>query len=109
MTDNAMCFTMRHAYHADRTTLFAKTLDQIGIRHRLLRPRHPETNGKVERFFRTVGEECYDRIRFRSNQHRALALRHFICYYDHERPHFSLAGRTPVERRKQYFHLLPMS
>ncbi|MGH2628616.1 MAG: IS481 family transposase [Anaerolineales bacterium] len=109
LTDNALCFTMRHAYHPERTTLFAKTCDQLGIRHRLLRPRHPETNGKVERFFRTVGEECYETIHFRSSQHRAPALNDFIRYYNHRRPHFSLGGLTPVERRKQYFQLLPMS
>ena len=109
LTDNALCFTMRHAYHPERTTLFAKTCDQLGIRHRLLRPRHPETNGKVERFFRTVGEECYETIHFRSSDHRALALKGFIQYYNHRRPHFSLGGLTPVERRKKYFQLLPMS
>lgn len=109
LTDNALCFTMRHAYHAERTTLFAKTCDELGIRHRLLRPRHPQTNGKVERFFRTVGEECYERVHFRNSQHRALALRDFIRYYNHDRPHFSLDGLTPVQRRKKYFQLSTMS
>jgi len=109
LTDNALCFTMRHAYHAERTTLFAKTCDELGIRHRLLRPRHPQTKGKVERFFRTVGEECYERVHFRNSQHRALALRDFIRYYNHDRPHFSLDGLTPVQRRKRYFQLSTMS
>jgi transposase InsO family protein len=109
LTDNAMCFTMRHAHHAERITLFAKTCDQLGIRHYLLRPYHPETNGKVERFFRTVNEECYDRINLRSSQHRVLALRDFMRYYNHGRPHLALGGLTPVERRRQYFAVSMMS
>jgi transposase InsO family protein len=109
LTDNALCFTMRHAYHAERVTLFARTCDQLGIRHRLLRPYHPETNGKVERFFRTVNEECYDRLDLRSSQHRVLALRDFMRYYNHGRPHLALGGLTPVERRKQYFEVSRMS
>lgn len=109
LTDNALCFTMRHTIYPERTTLFAKTCDELGIRHHLLRPRHPETNGKVERFFRTVDEECYRRIYFRNSQHRALALKDYLHYYNYERPHFSLRGLTPVDRRKQYFQLSTMS
>ena len=109
LTDNALCFTMRHTIHSERTTLFAKTCDELGIRHHLLRPRHPQTNGKVERFFRTVDEECYHRIFFRNSQHRALALKNYVRYYNHDRPHFSLGGLTPVDRRRQYFQLSTMS
>lgn len=109
LTDNALCFTMRHAYHSERTTLFARTCNQLGIRHHLLRPRHPETNGKVERFFRTVNEECYQRIHFRSSRHRASALEDYIRYYNHDRPHFSLGGLTPVDRRKRFFQVSRMS
>lgn len=109
LTDNALCFTMNYTVYPDRKTLFAKTCQQLGIRHHLLRPRHPQTNGKVERFFRTVDEECYQRIYFRDSHHRALALKDYVHYYNHDRPHFSLGGLTPVDRRKQYFQLLPMS
>ena len=105
LTDNALCFTMNYTVYPDRKTLFAKTCQQLGIRHHLLRPRHPQTNGKVERFFRTVDEECYQRTYFRDTAHRALALKDYIHYYNHDRPHYSLGGLTPVDRRKQFFHL----
>src|SRR5512137_659365 len=49
MTDNDMVFTMRYAYHARRLTQFQQALQSAGIEHRLLRPRRPESNGKVER------------------------------------------------------------
>jgi transposase InsO family protein len=103
LTDNAFCFTMRHALHAERTTLFARTCDHLGIKHHLLRPYHPETNGKVERFFRTVDEECYDRVRLRNSEHRSRILEHFVWYYNNERAHLSLSGLTPVQRRIKYF------
>lgn len=109
LTDNALCFTMRHAYHAERVPLFAKTCAALGIRHALIRPYRPQTNGKVERFFRTVQEECYERRRFRDSRHRALSLDHFVRYYNHDRPHLSLGGLTPIQRREQYFQLSTMS
>jgi transposase InsO family protein len=105
LTDNALCFTMNYTVYPDRKTLFAKTCDELGIRHHLLRPRHPQTNGKVERFFRTVNEECYQRTYFRDSEHRALALKDYVHFYNHDRPHYSLGGLTPVDRRRKFFHL----
>jgi transposase InsO family protein len=105
LTDNALCFTMRHTVYPERTTVFDKTCHELGIRHHLLQPYHPQTNGKIERFFRTVREECYDRIYFRDSEHRASALQEYVHYYNHERPHFSLRGLTPIARRNQYFNL----
>ena len=58
LTDNAFAFTMRHALHADRLTRFQQVCAALGIRHHLLRPYAPQSNGKVERFFRTIDDEC---------------------------------------------------
>jgi transposase InsO family protein len=101
LTDNAPCFTMHYTAYPERKTLFDKTCRELGIRHHLVRPHRPQANGKVERFFRTVREECYDRIYFRDSDHRASALQDHVHYYNHERPHFSLGGLTPVARRNQ--------
>ncbi len=109
LTDNALCFTMRYAAHAEREPLFAKTCTELGIRHALIRPHRPQTNGKVERFFRTVNEECYTRTRFRDSGHRANSLQAFVRYYNHDRPHLSLGGLTPIQRRQAYFQLSTMS
>jgi transposase InsO family protein len=49
MTDNDMMFTMRFAFHSHRLTRFQQALKSAGIEHRLIRPRSPESNGKVER------------------------------------------------------------
>jgi transposase InsO family protein len=103
LTDNALAFTMRYAHHHDRLTRFQQACQHLGIVHHLLRPRHPQSNGKVERFFRTVDEECLALQRRWTFHHRQRALDRFVWFYNHERPHLSLNGQTPVERRDNYF------
>jgi transposase InsO family protein len=104
LTDNAFAFTMRHALHADRQTRFQEACRALGIAHHLLRPYAPQSNGKVERFFRTVNDECLHIRPLFTFGARSRAVDDFVWYYNHERPHFSLAGMTPVARRKLYFH-----
>ncbi len=103
LTDNAMAFTMRYAQHSDRLTRFQQACQSLGIVHHLLRPRRPQSNGKVERFFRTVDDECLALQRRWTFRHRERAIDRFVWFYNHERPHLSLNGMTPVERRDSYF------
>jgi transposase InsO family protein len=103
MTDNDMMFTMRFAYHSSRLTRFEQALKSAGIEHRLIRPRCPESNGKVERFIKTIDDECFRIIRPRSSRARVGALKLFLEYYNHARPHQSLGGESPVSRRDGYF------
>ena len=103
LTDNAFAFTMRFAHHAERQTRFQEACASLGIRHYLLRPRAPQSNGKVERFFRTVDDECLNRRRLFTFRARSRAVEDFVWFYNHERPHLSLGGMTPVERRKLFF------
>ena len=103
LTDNALAFTMRHAHHADRLTRFQQVCAALDIRHLLLRPYAPQSNGKVERFFRTINDECLDVRPLFTFAARSRAVDKFVWYYNHERPHLSLGGMTPVDRRKLYF------
>jgi transposase InsO family protein len=103
LTDNALAFTMRHAHHRDRLTRFEQACQSLGITHHLLRPRRPQSNGKVERFFRTVDDECLALQGRWTFGHRSRAVERFVWFYNHERPHLSLNGMTPVERRDSYF------
>jgi transposase InsO family protein len=103
LTDNAFAFTMRYAHHTERLTRFEQACRSLGIVHHLLRPRRPQSNGKVERFFRTVDDECLALQRRWTFQHRARAVEAFVRFYNHDRPHLSLNGMTPVERRDSYF------
>lgn len=104
LTDNAFAFTMRHARHADRLTRFQQACRSSGIVHHLLRPYAPQSNGKVERFFRTVNDECLHVRPLFTFAARSRAVDDFVWYYNHKRPHLSLGGMTPVARRTLYFH-----
>lgn len=103
LTDNAFAFTMRHARHADRLTRFQQVCASLGIAHHLLRPYAPQSNGKVERFFRTINDECLHVQSLFTFAARTRAVDDFVWYYNHERPHSSLGGMTPVDRRTLYF------
>lgn len=103
MTDNDMMFTMRYAYYSTRLTRFEQALQSAGIEHRLIRPRSPESNGKVERFIKTIDDECFRIIRPPSSRARIGALKLFLEYYNYARPHQSLGGESPVTRRDAYF------
>jgi transposase InsO family protein len=103
LTDNAMAFTMRYAHHADRLTRFQQACASLGIRHYVLKPYAPQSNGKVERFFRTIDDECLNVRPLFTFAARSRAVEDFVRYYNYERPHLSLGGMTPVERRKLYF------
>lgn len=103
MTDNDMMFTMRYAYYSTRLTRFEQALQSAGIEHRLIRPRSPESNGKVERFIKTIDDECYRIVEPRTSRGRVGALKLFLEYYNHARPHQSLGGASPVSRRDAYF------
>jgi transposase InsO family protein len=66
--------------------------------HRLkrTRPYRPQTNGKVERFNKTLLDEwAYGRL-YRSNAERCRALASWLRLYNHRRPHTSLDGLTPM-------------
>jgi transposase InsO family protein len=103
MTDNDMMFTMRYAFHSNRLTRFEQALKSAGIEHRLIRPRSPESNGKVERFIKTIDDECYRITQPQSSRARVGVLKLFLDYYNHARPHQSLGGISPIERRDGYF------
>jgi transposase InsO family protein len=103
MTDNDMMFTMRYAYYSTRLTRFEQALKSAGIEHRLIRPRSPESNGKVERFIKTIDDECFRITQPQSSRARVGVLKLFLDYYNHARPHQSLGGVSPVARRDEYF------
>src|SRR5262249_28647204 len=77
---------------------FVLAVEAAGIRHRYIRPRRPQQNGKVERSHRIDQEEFWGRQRFGDFDEAAVALRHWEHRYNHERFSLALAGRTPVEK-----------
>ncbi len=82
-----------------RSRPFARVLRAAGIRHIRTRPYRPQTNGKCERWIRTVLSECLYLEVFASSQQRALALDRFIAYYNDRRPHLAFKGGPPPRQR----------
>lgn len=97
-TDNGMEFTLRYSYFKGRKTMFEKELVKRGIRHRLIKPRCPTMNGKVERFHRTVDEELYHIKHFINEAHRRRELKKYIEVYNTKRIHLGINGMTPQQK-----------
>jgi transposase InsO family protein len=89
MTDNGPAYlSIIHA-------LACKTL---GIKHLRTRPYRPRTNGKAERFIRTMlGGWAYGAI-YRNSDERRRALAGWLDFYNQRRPHRSLSRQAPIER-----------
>jgi transposase InsO family protein len=79
---------------------FERMLMELGITHRYTRPYRPQTNGKVERFWRTLADDLLRETTFDSLDELKNEILHYLYYYNHERPHQSLGGITPVEFAK---------
>jgi transposase InsO family protein len=90
MTDNAW------AYRKSR--LFAATLAELGIAHRPTKPRCPWTNGKAERFNRTLAVEWAYAAVYNSSAERVASLPAWLHGYHHHRPHTALGGHPPAHR-----------
>jgi transposase InsO family protein len=88
LTDNAKAYA--------ESFLFAETAAGLGIRLKRTRRYRPQTNGKVERFNKTLLDEwAYARL-YRSNTERHRAFTRWLRFYNHRRPHTSLDGLTPM-------------
>jgi hypothetical protein len=76
---------------------FERLLMELGIKHRYTRPYRPQTNGKVERFWRTLNEDLIEGTYFESIDSLKKELFEYLLYYNKLRPHQGLAGKTPEE------------
>ena len=76
---------------------FEAMLLELGIKHRYTRPYRPQTNGKVERFWRTLDDDLIEGTTFDNLDHFANELFEYIVYYNSFRPHQALGGITPKE------------
>jgi transposase InsO family protein len=90
LSDNAFVYR--------RNRSLRELLARAGVRHLLIPIRRPQVNGKVERYQQTLKREWALGQTYRSSDHRAEALSHWLRYYNERRPHSSLGGRSPISR-----------
>jgi transposase InsO family protein len=89
MTDNGKNFIAKR---------FRATLQAVGTRHVRTRPYRPQTNGKAERFIQTCLREWAYVRPYHTSQERTAALGDFLDYYNRQRPHLGIHGRSPQQR-----------
>lgn len=87
LTDNGSCY---------RSRAFAAALGPVV--HKRTRPYRPQTNGKVERFHRTLADEWTYAAPYASDAERADAYPAWLHRYNHHRGHTALGGRPPASR-----------
>jgi IS30 family transposase len=76
---------------------FERMLIEVGIKHRYTKPYRPQTNGKVERFWRTIEDDLLRDTDFDSLTELKDELLQYLVYYNHQRPHQGIDGKTPAE------------
>ena len=83
---------------AYRSYAWRDACTELGITHKRTRPYRPQTNGKIERFHRTLADGwAYARF-YDSTEQRNTALPGWLHFYNHHRAHSAIGGKPPVTR-----------
>ena len=99
LTDNGPEFGPRHSKKKEGHP-FERMLMELGIKHRYIKPYRPQTNGKIERFWRTIEEDLFAETNFDSEQELKEELLQYLYYYNYERPHLGINGTSPADFNK---------
>jgi transposase InsO family protein len=89
LSDNGGCY---------RSFLWRDTCAELGITAKRTRPYRPQTNGKIERFHRTMADGWAFKKFYNSESARRAALAAWIHEYNHHRPHTAIGGQAPITR-----------
>ena len=93
--------TIQSDHGSEFSKHFSKQMKRLGLVHRHSRIRTPNDNAHLERFNRTVQEECLSRVPRSMHAYRR-ALREWLQYYNEERPHMGLEMQTPTDVLKRF-------
>jgi putative transposase len=99
-TDNGTQFT---------STRYLETLRQLGITHRRTAYNHPEGDGRIERFHRSLKEEEVWLHEYQSLAEARDSVARWIHQYNHQRPHQALHYRTPAAARQPFHQPQPLT
>ena len=93
--------TLQSDHGSEFSPWFTKRINEYGLAHRHSRVRTPSDNGHLERFNRTIQEECLSRVS-RSLNIWKKEIPEYLRYYNSERPHMALSMKTPLEVMRSY-------
>lgn len=100
LSDNGAEFGGKNLKHpADNP--FERMLLEMEIKHRYTRAYRPQTNGKIERFWKTIESDLLEDMVFDSLEHLQTELAQYLYYYNYQRPHQGINGMNPVEFLKK--------
>ena len=94
ITDNGPEFGKKESKNKNNHA-FERLLNELGIKHRYIKPYRPQTNGKIERFWRTIEDDLIKGTYFKTKDDLKEEILQYIYYYNQERPHHSLNGVAP--------------
>ena len=94
MSDNGPEFSSRQNKNHHP---FEKLLLEMEIKHRYTKPYRPQTNGKVERFWRTLNEDLIEGTTFETIEEFKDELEQYLIYYNEARPHQGIDHKTPAQ------------
>lgn len=97
MTDNGAEFGSGKNTKNKEEHPFERLLIEMEMKHLYTKPYRPQTNGKIERFWKTLKEDFTEDSLFNDKEDLKDELLGFIAYYNEHRPHSSLNGKTPKE------------
>ena len=99
LSDNGSEFGNRATKNKDKHP-FERLLKEMGIKHLNTQPYRPQTNGKIERFWKTMYEDLIEDTDFDSVEELKEELFKYLAYYNHER-HNQAIGMKPIDMLKQ--------
>lgn len=97
LSDNGLEFTTHHLVSRHLHS-FEVMLAKLSIIHKYTRVRRPQTNGKIERFWRIINDNFFFKHTFTSNKDFHMKFMDWLAFYNLKRPHGGIGKLTPMQK-----------
>ena len=104
LSDNGLEFTTHHK-ESRHLHSFEVMLQKLNITHKYTRVRRPQTNGKIERFWRLINDNFFYKHTFTSHKDFNMRFMDWLAFYNCKRPHGGIKYLTPMEKYEKLLEL----
>ncbi len=104
LSDNGLEFTTHHK-ESRHLHSFEIMLQKLNITHKYTRVRRPQTNGKIERFWRLINDNFFYKHSFTSHKDFNMRFMDWLTFYNYKRPHWGIKYLTPMEKFEKLLEL----